>query len=42
MELLIRNGVVYDPINGVNGEKMDIAVSGEKSLRRSTSKGRRR
>jgi len=26
MELLIRNGFVYDPINGVNGEKMDIAV----------------
>jgi len=26
MELLIRNGFVYDPINGINGEKMDIAV----------------
>jgi len=26
MELLVRNGFVYDPINGVNGEKMDIAV----------------
>jgi len=26
MELLIRNGFVYDPINGVNGERMDIAV----------------
>jgi len=26
MEFLIRNGFVYDPINGVNGEKMDIAV----------------
>jgi formylmethanofuran dehydrogenase subunit A len=26
MELLIRNGLVYDPINGVKGEKMDIAV----------------
>jgi formylmethanofuran dehydrogenase subunit A len=26
MELLIKNGFVYDPINGVNGEKMDIAV----------------
>lgn len=26
MELLIRNGFVYDPVNGVNGEKMDIAV----------------
>ncbi len=26
MELLVKNGFVYDPINGVNGEKMDIAV----------------
>jgi formylmethanofuran dehydrogenase subunit A len=26
MELLIRNGFVYDPINGVDGEKMDIVV----------------
>jgi formylmethanofuran dehydrogenase subunit A len=26
MELLIRNGFVYDPLNSVNGEKMDIAV----------------
>lgn len=26
MELLIKNGFVYDPINGVNGEKMAIAV----------------
>jgi formylmethanofuran dehydrogenase subunit A len=26
MELLIKNGFVYDPITGVNGEKMDIAV----------------
>ncbi len=26
MEILIRNGFVYDPTNGVNGEKMDIAV----------------
>jgi formylmethanofuran dehydrogenase subunit A len=26
MELLIRNGTVYDPLNGVNGEKKDIAV----------------
>lgn len=26
MELLIKNGYVFDPINGVNGEKMDIAV----------------
>ena len=26
MELLIKNGYVYDPINKINGEKMDIAV----------------
>ncbi|MEM2147741.1 MAG: formylmethanofuran dehydrogenase subunit A [Candidatus Bathyarchaeia archaeon] len=30
MELLIKNGFVYDPINGVNGEKMDIAVKNGK------------
>ncbi|MEM3668444.1 MAG: formylmethanofuran dehydrogenase subunit A, partial [Candidatus Bathyarchaeia archaeon] len=26
MELLIKNGFVYDPLNGVNGEKIDIAI----------------
>jgi len=26
MELLIKNGFVYDPISGVNGEKMDISI----------------
>jgi formylmethanofuran dehydrogenase subunit A len=26
MELLIKNGYVYDPINNVKGEKMDIAI----------------
>jgi formylmethanofuran dehydrogenase subunit A len=26
MELLIKNGFVYDPINSVNGERMDIAI----------------
>jgi formylmethanofuran dehydrogenase subunit A len=25
-ELLVRNGYVYDPLNNVNGEKMDIAI----------------
>lgn len=30
MELLVKNGFVYDPINGVNGEKMDIAVKDRK------------
>ncbi len=26
MELLVRNGFVYDPANGVDGDRMDIAV----------------
>jgi formylmethanofuran dehydrogenase subunit A len=26
MELLIKNGFVYDPLNEINGEKMDIAI----------------
>jgi formylmethanofuran dehydrogenase subunit A len=26
VELLVKNGFVYDPLNGVDGEKMDIAV----------------
>lgn len=30
MELLIRNGFVFDPINGINGEKMDIAIKNGK------------
>lgn len=30
MELLVKNGFVYDPLNGVNGEKMDIAVKNGK------------
>jgi formylmethanofuran dehydrogenase subunit A len=34
MELLIKNGFVYDPINGVNGEKMDIAVKDGKIVER--------
>ncbi|MEM0368650.1 MAG: amidohydrolase family protein, partial [Desulfurococcaceae archaeon] len=25
-EILIKNGFVYDPINGINGEVLDIAV----------------
>ena len=34
MELLIRNGFVYDPINGVDGEKMDIAVKDGKIVKK--------
>ncbi len=30
MELLIRNGFVYDPLNGVNGEVLDIGVKNGK------------
>ncbi|MDI6889102.1 MAG: formylmethanofuran dehydrogenase subunit A [Methanocellales archaeon] len=30
MELLIKNGVVYDPINEIRGEKMDICVKEDK------------
>ena len=25
-EILIKNGFVFDPINKINGEKMDIAI----------------
>jgi len=28
--LLIKNGIVYDPLNNIDGEKMDIAISGGK------------
>ncbi len=30
MDLLIKNGIVYDPINKINGEKMDIFTSNGK------------
>jgi len=30
MELHIKNGFVYDPINGINGEKMDVAIKNGK------------
>jgi formylmethanofuran dehydrogenase subunit A len=33
-ELLIKNGIVYDPFNGINGEKMDIAVRNGKIIER--------
>ena len=29
-ELLIRNGFVFDPLNGINGEKMDISIKNGK------------
>lgn len=30
MSLLIRNGFVYDPLNGIEGERMDMATEGGK------------
>ncbi len=30
MEYIIKNGIVYDPLNGINGEKMDICVKDRK------------
>ena len=29
-ELLIKNGFVFDPLNKINGEKMDIAIKNGK------------
>jgi formylmethanofuran dehydrogenase subunit A len=26
MEMLIKNGFIFDPLNGINGEKMDLAI----------------
>lgn len=37
-ELLIKNGFVYDPLNGINGEKMDIAVKDGKITERINEK----
>jgi formylmethanofuran dehydrogenase subunit A len=34
MELLVKNGLAFDPISGVNGEKMDIAVKDGKIVER--------
>jgi len=27
MELLVKNGLVFDPLNNINGEKMDISIT---------------
>ena len=29
-KILIKNGTVYDPINGINGEKMDIFITDDR------------
>jgi formylmethanofuran dehydrogenase subunit A len=33
-ELLIKNGFVFDPLNGINGEKMDIAIKNGKIVQK--------
>lgn len=40
VELLVKNGFVYDPLNGVNGEKMDIAVKDGKIVKAVTGKAK--
>ena len=37
-ELLIKNGFVFDPINKINGEIMDIAIKGGKIVQKVSSK----
>ena len=38
VELLIKNGFVFDPINGINGEKMDLAIKNGKIVEKVTSR----
>jgi formylmethanofuran dehydrogenase subunit A len=37
-ELIIKNGFVFDPINGINGEKMDICIKNGKIVEKVTRK----
>lgn len=39
-ELLIKNGFVFDPINGINGEKMDIALKNGKIVGKVSAKAK--
>jgi formylmethanofuran dehydrogenase subunit A len=39
VKLLIKNGFVYDPINGINGEKMDIAIKDGKIVKSVAERG---
>jgi formylmethanofuran dehydrogenase subunit A len=39
--ILIKNGFVYDPLNGINGEKMDIAVKDGKIIEKLTGRGKK-
>ena len=38
-DLIVKGGYVYDPLNGVNGEKMDIMISGGKVVEDTSAKG---
>src|SRR5574341_920026 len=38
MELIIRNGAVYDPVNGIKGDKTDISIKDGKIVDRVSSK----
>ena len=38
VELIIKNGFVFDPINGIDGEKMDIATKNGKIVEKVTPK----
>jgi len=40
-ELLIKNGFVYDPLNGINGERMDIAVKDGKIVEKVKGRGKK-
>lgn len=41
VDLLIKNGFVYDPLNGVNGEKIDIAIKNGKIVDKLDGKRRK-
>jgi len=38
LSLLIRNGFVFDPLNGVNGEKMDLSINNGKIVEKVNEK----
>lgn len=40
-EILLQNGRVYDPLNGINGEVMDISISGNKIVESVTGRARK-
>jgi len=38
LPILVKNGFVYDPLNGIDGEKMDLLIEGGKIVEEFTSK----